>query len=99
MIRGTTPILEIELPFNADVIKKAYVTLSQCGAVIVDKPITECSCEANKVVAKLTQKETLKLNCAYPVEIQMRVVTLNDDALASEIVSERVDRILREGEI
>ena len=49
MIRGTTPLLEFDIPFDTSNIAEAFVTLSQNREVILDKPLSECKCSSNKI--------------------------------------------------
>lgn len=99
MIRGTTPTLEFLLPFNTDQLAEAFVTLSQRGVVIVDKALTECNCNESKLSVKLTQEETLKLECDCTTEIQIRAKTVSGDVIASDIKHVRTERILKDGVI
>ena len=99
MIRGTTPKLEFTLPFDTSEIEEAYVTLSQNDVVIVDKPLKDCKCDAQKLSVRLTQEDTLKLSCDCKTDIQIRVRTKAGDALASDIARVNTDRILKDGVI
>lgn len=99
MIRGTTPTLEFMLPFSTDMIAEAFVTLSQNKQIVIDKMLCDCICNENKLTVKLTQAETLELQCDCKTEIQIRCKTLDGDALASDIISVNTDRILKDGEI
>lgn len=99
MIRGTTPTLEFIIPFDTSWLAEAYVTLSQRGTVVIDKPLEECTCNENKLTVRLTQEETLKLQCDCITEIQIRARTLAGDALASNIIRESTERILKDGVI
>lgn len=99
LIRGTTPTLEFLLPFDTDQLAEAFVTLSQRGVVKVDKALTECNCDENKLSVKLTQEETLKLECDFVTEIQIRAKTMSGDVIASNIIRECTDRILKDGVI
>ena len=63
MIRGTTPTLEFIFPFNTSHLANAHVTLCQNNVVMIDKTLEECQCGENKLSVKLTQEETLKLQC------------------------------------
>ena len=99
IIRGTTPTLEFELPFGTDQLAEAYVTLAQREVVLVDKPLTECQCDGNKLTVKLTQEETLKLDRECNTEIQIRARLLSGDAIASAIIRESTERILKDGVI
>lgn len=99
MIRGTTPTLEFTIPFDTSQLSTAFVTLSQRGSIVLDKALSECGCEGNKLSVRLTQEETLELECDCITEIQIRAVTVNGDAIASDIMFERIDRILKDGVI
>lgn len=97
MIKGTTPTLEFELPFEASLVKNAYVTLAQKGVIVINKPLKECDHDSNVIQVKLTQEDTIRLSELDTVEIQIRVLTTYDEALASEIWTTTAERILYEG--
>lgn len=99
MIRGTTPTLKFTLPFNADRLVCAWITLAQNKKDIINKPMSDCSCGENIVTVTLTQEETLKLDCNCRTEIQIRVKTVDGKALASKIFTVDTERILKDGEI
>lgn len=99
MIRGTTPTLEFTLPFDTSLLAEAYVTFAQNKEVILDKKLSECQCVENTLIVKLTQEETLKLKCDCLVEMQIRAKDLNENAIASDIMVESPNRILKEGVI
>lgn len=99
IIRGTTPTLEFVIPFATDMLAEAYVTLTQDGTVLVDKPLDECHCDGDQLSVKLTQEETLKLQCDCITEIQIRAKTLGGEAIASQIIRVQTGRILKDGVI
>lgn len=99
MIRGTTPTLEFIIPFDTGQLADAFVTLSQNEAIIIDKALTECQCNENKLSVRLTQEETLKLQCDCMTEIQIRAKTLEGEAIASQIIKVNTERILKDGVI
>ncbi len=99
MIRGTTPTLSFTLPFATDLLAEAWVTLSQEGKVVLDKNLQQCSCEENVLSLRLTQEDTLQLQHGCTTEIQLRVRTLEGDALASRILPVETARILKDGVI
>lgn len=99
MIRGTTPLLEFTVPFNTADLAEAWVTLAQNGEVVVDKQLKDCKVDPNKLSVRLTQEETLRLQASKLTEVQIRVRTIEGEALASNIFAERTDRILKEGVI
>lgn len=99
MIRGTTPTLQFTMPFDTSILSCLYLTLAQRGATILEKCLDDCDCNGAEVTCKLTQADTLKINAKHPVDFQVRAKTVNDDALASQIVSLSAGRILKDGEI
>ena len=99
MIRGTTPRLKFTLPFDTSQIAESYITFSQDETIKMDKSLEECEAYGNTLTVVLTQEETLSLASGKFVEIQVRVKTVSDDVLASNIIRVNVDRILREGVI
>jgi hypothetical protein len=96
MIRGTTPTLEFTIPFDTSLLAEAWVTFAQSGTVVLDKQLSECQCDANKITVKLTQEETLQLKCNCLTEIQIRARTVDGNAVASEILTVSPDRILKD---
>lgn len=99
MIRGTTPTVQWTLPFDHSLLECMYLTISQRGTVLVEKSLTDCTCDGANVSCRLSQEDTLALDCKKPAEIQVRVKTINGDAMASQIVSIPAGRILKDGEI
>lgn len=97
MIRGTTPTLEFELPFEVSSLKSAYITLSQSDQVIVNKDLSECTLDTNTLKIKLTQKDTLAFTTDDPIQIQIRVLDTHGNALASEIWTDYAEDVLYEG--
>ena len=99
MIRGTTPLCEFTLPFETSLLAEAWVTFSQNGEVVLDRELETCECSGCTLAVKLTQEETLLLDCNCKTEIQVRVRTLEGEALASDIIKVGTDRILKDGVI
>lgn len=103
MIRGTTPVLEFELPFDTELISEAYVTISQNRKAVLEKNFAECIHSGKLLKVNLSQEDTLKLeSCCSPsprAEIQIRVRTKAGEALASDIITVHVGRILKDGVI
>ena len=99
MIRGTTPTLEFVLPFEVSILDEAYITLSQNEEVILEKKLEECKADGRKLSVRLTQEETLKLNCDIKTEIQIRARTKEGDVVASHIITVDTNRILKDGVI
>ena len=102
MIKGTTPTLQFNLPIDTSTIKAAEVMVRYVDnhkEVNIVKTLDECVATGNTITAMLTQEETLQLPAPSNVEIQLRVLTLDDVALASVIFTTTVKRLLKEGVI
>ena len=99
MFRGTTPTLNFELPFAADTIADGFISIAQNRRVVIDKPISDWIISGNTVKVTLTQEETLHLVVSNTTEIQLRVKLADGTALASEIFTVSIERILKDGVI
>ena len=99
MIRGTTPKLEFTIPFGTDLIKELYITFAQGAEVVIEKTLADCDCEGERLVLRLSQADTLAFKHGQLVDVQLRVKTVNGEALASDIIRATADRILKDGEI
>ena len=99
MVRGTTPILQFNLPFSCSNISVLYITAKQYDVVVLEKDLSDCIVNDTSVSLKLTQEETLKLQPNRRITIQIRVKTHDGTALASQKFECDVKDILREGVI
>lgn len=98
MIRGTTPTFIFNLPFDVSNIKSAYITIKSRGTE-VEKAVTDCSLNGTTITVKLTQEETLALPESQIAGVQLRVLTNDNEALASDVFPIKVEEILKEGVI
>ena len=94
MIRGTTPTHIFTLPFETSLAKTIKVVYYQFGRVILTKTGDDLDLAGREVQTKLTQEDTLTFDCKTDVFIQLRVLTLGGDALASNIMQVPVGRCL-----
>ena len=99
MYRGTTPTLEFTLPFAVSELSKAWITIGQFGKSVIKRTLAECTVDGDKIIVTLTQQETLQLRVDDDTEIQIRALKPSGEALASEIITVDVKRILEEGVI
>lgn len=100
MRRGTTPTLEIKVTgIEVSELESIYITLSQYKKQVTketeDITVDELN---NSLYVPLLQEDTLSLTRGY-VYIQMRAVTKDGLAVASEIKMVPVEEILRGGVI
>ena len=104
MIRGTTPLLSFTVPFDPAETKRICITFSQNNREVFTLEKRDCTFEGNTISTTLSQDHTLSLKANATVQIQIRVTFPSensemDSALASEIITTTVQRILKDGEI
>ena len=103
MYRGTTPTLTFTLPFSCDQLSVVSIAFAQKkmpyakeAEVVLEKALCDCQVSGNTLTLTLTEEDTLALDCRFLVEIQLRV-KVGDVTMASEIITESVGRILKDG--
>ena len=94
MRRLTTPEHKFTLQVDPSVINKVRITYAQNNVVVLTKEGNDVSLDGNIARVKLTQEETKKFTADKEVEIQVRVLTLGGDALASDIIKVDVKKVL-----
>lgn len=98
MIRGTTPTLQFNLPFETSIIKSAEIVLQYVDdnkEVIIEKKLEDCEVGTAHISTRLTQEETLKFPATATVGVQLRILTNEDDAHATKIYYVTVKRLLK----
>ena len=98
MIRGTTPTIPIDVDIDLREASSLYITFVQLDTVILEKTISDCTIDEKQILVSLTQEETLSFNDRHPVYAQIRGV-IGGAAVASNIMSTSVGKILKEGVI
>jgi hypothetical protein len=83
MIRGTTPTHTFRLPFDGALIEKAMVIYAQNDVEVLRKELSDCQLEGEFLRCTLTQEDTFKFSCDANVEIQLRLLTTDGNALAT----------------
>ena len=94
MRRLTTPEHKFTLQIDSSIINKIRITYAQDNAIVLTKQDQDVFLDANVAKVKLTQEETKKFVSGKEVEIQVRVITLGGDALASDIIKVDVQKVL-----
>lgn len=94
MRRLTTPEHKFTLQIDPSVISKVRITYAQNNAIVLTKEGEAVSLDGNIARVKLTQEETKKFTADKEVEIQVRILTLGNDALASDIIKVDVKKVL-----
>lgn len=104
MRQGTTPTHSFTLPVSSSSVGEIYVSYNQNNSSLIEKSgddISFTDMEDGSCVASVTlsQTETLKLSPDSDCLIQIRFRTSTGAAFASQIISERVEKVLKGGEI
>ena len=99
MIRGTTPTITYYLPFDTSTISKLWLTFSQNKNELFTLCKDDCTFYESSIEVELTQEETLRLDNLQPLAMQFRILTVDEKAIASNIMYTDVGAILRDGEI
>jgi len=97
MRRGTTPTLKLTLDVDPTTFDTLFILFKQ-GETLITKSGEDLTLnsEEKSIVVKLTQEETLKLNCSKGnVRVQLRA-KLNDEAYATSIVHVQLKDILED---
>lgn len=96
MVRGSTPTHRFGLPFETDIISDVIIAYAQRDEVIFKKEKDSCTFEGNNIYVDLKQAETLKLVGDEMLQIQLKVLTNEGKILVSNIITEKVDKLLIE---
>lgn len=96
MYRLTTPLHEFVLPFDTENIKNLVISYGQNRSEVLAKHLADCTLEGNVVKVMLTQEDTKLFAPDTPVNIQIRVLTKQDEALASYQHKVRCEDVLND---
>ena len=100
MIRqGTTPTNIFETDTDLTEAEVIYVDYKQNGVTVIERDIDHIEVTPTEIRVRLTQEETLALDTAYPVIMQIRARFGDDTAIASQKMSTSVDEVIRGGVI
>ena len=102
MIKGTTPTIHYDLPFESNRISTAEIVLEYVNAnkkVLIVKGLTDCSFGETSIEAVLTQEETLQLPAPSIAHVQLRVVTTDGTVMATEAKAVTIKRLLKDDSI
>ena len=83
MIRGTTPTHTFNIPFDTSAVDEIKITYAQDDDVILEKHTSDCTLDGATISVTLTQEDTFLFNCKKAVEVQIRILTVGGNALAS----------------
>lgn len=91
MRQGTTPKHTFTLPFEASTLSVVQITYKQGGRIILQKETEDCNLEGESISVKLTQDETFLFTAGNEVQIQVRALDSENNALASDIFRDSVE--------
>ena len=94
MRRGTTPTHSFTIPFSVANVADALVVYAQSEKIMLQKTASQCHMEGNTLSVELTQEETFLFDSGKKVQIQIRVLTTEGKALASNIITTDVAKCL-----
>ena len=94
MIRGTTPTHTFTIPFEVSEIKTVKITYAQDDVVVCEKTMSDCELTGTTISTVLTQEDTFKFDHTKDVQIQLRILTISGQALASIVEKVGVSRCL-----
>ena len=94
MRRLTTPEHRFVLQVEPSVIDKIRITYAQDDTVVLTKETDDIFLEDNVATVILSQEETKRFVAEKDVEIQVRILTLGGNALASDIITDDVTKVL-----
>lgn len=100
MRRGTTPAIKVRLKgIELSTLQSLYLTFEQ-GNIELTKNLDDVTIDAsdNSLSVTLSQQETLGFNDG-DVKVQIRAMTVDGDAIASNIKTVSLGHILKEGVI
>lgn len=97
MRRATTPTHTFSFPHEyVGKISKILVTYSQNGEQLLNKTEKDGTIDGNKFYFTLTQEETNLFNTTYYVEVQIRILTSDNVAVASDVAVEPCEKVLND---
>lgn len=102
MIKGTTPTLQFNLPFEASAIKSAEIVLQyvdNAKSVTIERSLEDCIVGEKSISAVLTQEETLALPAPATARVQLRVLTFDGVSMATVPHKVTVKELLKESVI
>lgn len=94
MNRLTTPHFIFTLPFDTSRIKCLRVYFQQSGEIVLEKKTEHCEMDGSDIKLRLTQEETAQFDCKRYARIQLHILTVDDEAIVSDVHSVDVGECL-----
>lgn len=96
MLVGGTPLHEFNLGIDISMIEDVEIIYRQCGEDKLIKRLSDCEAEGSTIKLKLTQEETFLFTPGGMIEMQIRVKTIGNEVVPSEIFYDEATRCLSE---
>lgn len=96
-MRGTTPKITYNLPFDSTLVAKAKIVIKQGDALLLRKGTADIEKKGSALSVTLTRAETVKLPEDTRVQIQLEVETTGGDSLVTAPRSIYTGQLLDEG--
>jgi len=99
--RGSTPTIKATIPEDIDMASASVIwfSISQAGAVVIDKTTDDIEVDGQEVTVSLTQAETLALMENVRGKAQIRLLMNDGTALPSRIRDVIVYGLVKDGVI
>ena len=94
MKQGTTPTHTFHLPFDSSNIKALEITYAQHDTVLFTKEYADCILKDTTVTVELSQEDTFRFDITTPIQMQLRVLTVTNQAYATDILLTSVSKSL-----
>lgn len=99
IIRGTTPTVTFNLPFDVSTIKNLEIYFAQNDERLFTKGYNDCVLNGTSLSVTLQQKDTLLLDEDARLQIQVRFRFTDDSVDATEIIKGKVGELLSDAPI
>lgn len=83
MFKGTTPTHSFNVSIDTSLVKEVKITYTQKDKEVLVKRTDECTIGEGVITTRLTQEDTFLFEEAVLVTVQLRILTISGDALAS----------------
>ena len=94
MKQGTTPTHTFLLPFDTSNIKAFEITYAQHDSILITKRLDDCTLEGDVVTVELSQEDTFKFDITTQIQMQLRVLTITNQAYATDILLTSISKSL-----
>ena len=98
-IRGTTPTITFNLPFDTDDINNVEVYFAQNDEMLLEKGYDDCVLSGTIIAVPLTQDDTLLFDYEEKLQIQLRFMYNDQRVEATQVLKGKVGQLLKDGVI